>query len=73
MDVINVQFDSEERKVVVAEFSSVQDTSFWPNQGAVSIDDERYKDFKEKTRSNISSAPSTSTPALKRAFSFLRS
>lgn len=72
MDIVHVQFDSEERKVVVAEFSSAQDANFWLNQGGVSIDDERYKNFKEKNVNGVSFAPPSSTPALKRAFSFLR-
>lgn len=70
MDVVNVQFDSEERKVIVAEFSSVQDASFWGNLGVVSRDDERYTQFQLKTGAATSTS---STPALKRAFSFLRS
>jgi hypothetical protein len=72
MDVVNVQFDSEERKNIVAEFSSAQDQGFWGNIGAVSIDDERYKAFKERTANTLTSGQSSSTPAFKRAFSFLR-
>ncbi|MGL6246438.1 hypothetical protein [Pseudomonas sp.] len=70
MEVINVQFDSEERKVIVAEFSSVQDASFWGNLGVVSRDDDRYTQFQLKTGTTTSAS---TTPALKRAFSFLRS
>jgi len=72
MDVINVQFDSEERKAIIAEFSAVQDASVWENQGVVSQDDERYKEFKKKTGAVANSGQSSSTPVLKRAFSFLR-
>jgi len=70
VDIINVQFDSEERKVVVSEFSSVQDAGFWGNLGVVSRDDERYRQFLLKTGA---AASASSTPAIKRAFSFLLS
>lgn len=70
MNVINVQFDSAERKVIIAEFSSVQDAGFWGNLGVVSRDDDRYRQFQLKTGSTASAS---STPAIKRAFSFLRS
>ncbi|MCU1750435.1 hypothetical protein [Pseudomonas sp. 6D_7.1_Bac1] len=72
MDVVNVQFDSEQRKTIIAEFSAPQDVSFWENQGAVSIDDERYTEFKRKMGGATSAGQSSSTPVLKRAFSFLR-
>ena len=66
MDVVSVQFDSEERRVIIAEFSSVQDASFWRNLGVVSRDDGRYTQFQLKTGTATSAS---STPALKRAFS----
>lgn len=71
MDVVNVQFEDEERKVIVAQFSASQDPAFWINQGAVSQDDQRYIEF--QTRIGLAgTGKSSATPALKRAFSFLR-
>jgi predicted CoA-binding protein len=72
MDTVNVQFESEERKIIVAEFSSAQDASFWGNQGVVSRDDERYTQFKI-IKGPVSIGETAPAPALKRAFSFLRS
>lgn len=72
MEAINIQFQNEERKAIVAEFSTAQDTDFWSNQGIVSKDDQRYLDFRARTAFNPGVEQSTTTPALKRAFSFLR-
>lgn len=72
MEVVNVQFDSEERKTIVAEFSVLQDVSFWENQGVVSIDDERYTEFKKKMGVATSAGQSSSTTVFQRALSFLR-
>ena len=70
MDVINVQFEDEKREVIVAAFSASQDSTAWTNQGAVSLDDQRYLEFRARLESAANIEPST--PAYKRAFSFFR-
>jgi len=72
MDVINVQFEDEKREVVVAAFSTPQDTTAWNYQGTVSMDDPRYREFRARLEPSMNMELSTSTPAYMRALSFFR-
>ena len=46
----HVQFADESKKVIVSEFNSPQDPDVYDNLGQVKEEDERYIDFKERTK-----------------------
>lgn len=40
-----VQFSDSSQTTVISVFAEPQDPEYWPNQGQVSVDDQRYSDY----------------------------